>query len=201
MIRSPLRAGLALACALSLSACGGGDGEYYLGGAVYGINKGNLVLKNNNNGATVTITQAGEFYFPELVEADSRYDVVVESVPDNIANKEACVVTKGQGRATFNINTIRVNCTINTHKLTGTITGLGSASGLVLVNGDNKVEVPAGATTFAMGNVPEDGKYGITVLQQPAGLNCTVANGVGTMLKADIGNVQVNCASTTTPSA
>jgi hypothetical protein len=32
MIRSPLRAGIALACALSLSACGGGDGDLYISG-------------------------------------------------------------------------------------------------------------------------------------------------------------------------
>lgn len=196
MIRSTLRAGVALACALSLSACGGGDGEFYLGGNVYGINKGNLVLKNESNGATVTLTQPGSFFFPDLVDADSDYNVVVESVPDNIAGKEACTVTKGKGKATFNINTILVVCTINTHKLTGTITGLGDKSGLVLVNGNNRVEVPAGATSFAMADVPEDSPYGITVLQQPADRNCTVANGTGTMLKADIANVQVNCTST-----
>ena len=196
MIRSPLRAGIALACALSLSACGGGDGEFYLGGLVSGINKGDLVLKNENNGATVTIKQPGEFYFPDLVDADSDYNVVVESVPDNIAGKEACTVTKGKGKATFNINTIRVNCIINTHKLGGSITGLGDKSGLVLVNGNNRVEVLAGATSFAMADVPEDSPYGITILSQPADRNCTVANGTGTMLKADIANVQVNCTST-----
>lgn len=194
MMRSPLRASLALACALSLSACGGGDGEFYLGGYVQGINKGPLVLKNENNGATVTITRPGEFYFPELVEADSSYNVVVQSVPDNIASIDKCVVTQGNGKATFNINTVLVNCTINTHQLSGSITGLGNASGLELVNGADRVAVPAGATTFTMANVPEDSPYGVTVLNQPAGRSCTVVNGVGTMLKADISNVQVNCA-------
>ena len=193
MIRSPLRAGLALACALSLSACGGGDGEFYLGGAVSGINKGNLVLKNKSNGATVTIDRPGDFFFPELVEADSNYDVVVESVPDNIAGIEACTVFRGQGKATFNITDIGVSCTINTHKLTGRVNGLGNASGLELVNGNDRVVVPAGATTFSMANVPEDSPYGVTVLQQPAGLRCSVENGTGTMRKADIDNVVVNC--------
>lgn len=196
MIRSPLRAGIALACALSLSACGGGDGEFYLGGFVSGINKGDLVLKNEKNGATVTLKQAGEFYFPDLVDADSDYNVVVQSVPDNIAGVEACTVTKGKGKATFNINTIRVTCIINTHKLGGSITGLGDASGLELVNGADQVVVPAGAVSFTMANVPEDSPYGITILKQPAGRTCTVVNGTGTMLKADIANVQVNCTPT-----
>ena len=196
MMRSPLRAGLALACVLSLSACGGGDGEFYLGGYVQGINKGPLVLKNENNGAKVTINQPGEFYFPDLVEADSSYNIVVESVPDNIASIDKCVVTQGKGKATFNINTVRVTCAINTHQLSGSITGLGTASGLELVNGNDRIVVPAGATTFTMANVPEDSPYGVTVLKQPDGRSCTVVNGVGTMLKADISNVQVNCAPT-----
>lgn len=207
MIRSPLRAGLALACALSLASCGGGDGEFYLGGTVYGINKGPLVL-TNNNGAEVTITQAGTFYFPELVDADSSFDVTVKSVPDNIASPAECKVTGGKGKATFNISTVVVSCTINTHELGGTVTGLAgstSARSLVLLNGSDRVEVtpaalPAGAAPSSVSQpikfakVPEDGRYGITVLQQPTDRVCTVANAIGTMLKADITNIQVTCA-------
>jgi len=207
MIRSPLRAGLALACALSLSACGGGDGEFYLGGTVYGINKGPLVL-TNNNGAEVTVNGPGSFYFPELVDADSNFDVTVKSVPDNIASPAECKVSGGKGKATFNISTIVVSCTINTHELGGNVTGLaGSTSDqkLVLINGSDRVEVtPAALPTsdtppasvsqpVKFAKVPEDGKYGITILQQPTDRRCEVANGVGTMLKADITNVQVTC--------
>ena len=207
MIRSPLRAGLALACALSLSACGGGDGEFYLGGYVYGINKGNLVL--SNNGKDVTITNAGEFYFPDLVDADSNYDITVKSVPDNIASPAECKITGGKGKATFNISTIIVNCTINTHELGGTVTGLAGANApLVLVNGSDRVEIapaalPAGTApasvpqTFAFAKVAEDAKYGVVILSQPTDRRCEITNGNGTMAKANITNVQVTC----TPSA
>jgi len=205
MIRSPLRAGLALACALSLSACGGGDGEFYLGGTVYGINKGNLVLANNN-GAEVTITQAGTFFFPELVDADSNFDITVKSVPDNIESPAACKVSGGKGKATFNISTIIVSCTINTHELGGTVTGLAGAQGgsLVLVNGADRVELapaalPAGTApaavpqSFAFAKVAEDAKYGVVILSQPSDRRCEISNGNGTMLKANITNVQVTC--------
>jgi len=194
MIRSPLRAGLALACALSLSACGGGDGEYSLGGYVYGINKGNLVLTNGDK--EVTITRAGEFYFPELVEVDSNYDIKVKSVPDNIASPEACTVTAGRGKATYHINTIVVSCTINTHELGGTVTGLAGANApLVLVNGSDRVEVSPSAVpqTFAFAKVAEDAKYGVVILSQPSDRRCEVTNGNGTMAKANITNVQVTC--------
>ncbi|MDN4057614.1 hypothetical protein QPK31_05165 [Massilia sp. YIM B02769] len=207
MIRSPLRAGLALACALSLTSCGGGDGEFYLSGVVYGINKGDLVL-TNNGGSDKKITAAGQFYFDDLVDADSSYNIEVKSVPDNIASPAECKVTGGKGKATFNITTIVVSCTINTHELGGTVTGLaGSTSDkpLVLINGSDRVEVtPAALPTpdtppasvsqpVKFAKVPEDGKYGITILQQPSDRRCEVANGVGTMLKADITNVQVTC--------
>jgi len=202
MIRSPLRAGLALACALSLSACGGGDGEFYLGGTVYGINKGPLVL-TNNNGAEVTVNGPGSFYFPELVDADSNFDVTVKSVPDNIASPAECKVTGGKGKATFNISTIVVSCTINTHELGGTVTGLAGATGsLVLVNGPDRVEVaPAAADdtvpkTFAFAKVAEDAKYGVVILSQPSNRRCEIVNGVGVMAKANITNVQVTCTPT-----
>jgi len=206
MIRSPLRAGLALACALSLTSCGGGDGEFYLSGVVYGINKGDLVL-TNNGGSDKKITAAGTFYFDDLVDADSNYNIEVKSVPDNIASIADCKVTGGRGKATFNISSIVVSCTINTHELGGTVTGLAGSTStqpLVLLNGSDRVEVtpaalppdtlPASVSQpVKFAKVPEDGKYGITILQQPTDRRCEVANGIGTMLKADITNVQVTC--------
>ncbi len=35
--------------------------------------------------------------------------------------------------------------------------------------------------------------YGITVLTQPPGLVCTVANGIGVMGEVDISNIVVTC--------
>ena len=208
MIRSPLRAGLALACALSLTSCGGGDGEFYLSGVVYGINKGDLVL-TNNGGSDKKITAAGTFYFDDLVDADSNYNIEVKSVPDNIASIADCKVTGGRGKATFNISSIVVSCTINTHELGGTVTGLAGANApLVLVNGSDRVEIapaalPAGTApasvpqTFAFAKVAEDAKYGVVILSQPTDRRCEITNGNGTMAKANITNVQVTC----TPSA
>jgi hypothetical protein len=56
--------------------------------------------------------------------------------------------------------------------------------------------VAAGATTQTMNPVFEDGPYGITILQQPAGQTCSVSNGTGTMGSTDENNnnVVVNCA-------
>ena len=195
MIRSPLRAGIALACALSLSACGGGDGDVYIGGTVTGVTKAGLVL-TNNGGDDLAISQSGSFVFNQLVETDATYDVRVKSVPSNVEKIEDCVVANGTGKAVFSIANIVVSCKIRTHALGGNIVGLGGATGLVLVNGTDRKEIaPAGTDpqAFAMTPVSEDLPYGITILRQPDGRNCTVENASGTMAQADIGNVVVRC--------
>lgn len=192
MKSSYLRAGAALACVLALSACGGGDGDRVIGGSFSGVTKTGLVLQNNG-GSDLPITPtgvgAGQFYFPDMVETDSDYNVTVKSRP---TNAEDCTVTNGKGRVAIDITNIHVACTIRQHELKGTVAGL-TGNNLVLVNGSDRVAVAAGATSFAMAKVNEDAPYGIAVLTQPDNQTCTVANGTGTMGANDVTNVTVTC--------
>lgn len=195
MKSSYLRAGAALACAAALSACGGSDGELLLGGSYSGVTKAGLVLLNNGGNrleipASTAGNGTGTFWFNDLVSTDDEYNVTVDGKPDNV---EDCEVINGKGRAAFNISTVRVICEFKRHELKGSINNL-QGSGLVLVNGSDRVEIGAGATSFAMATVPEDGVYGIAILHPPANQTCTIANGSGTMGKADITNVSVTCA-------
>lgn len=192
MIRSPLRAGIALACALGLSACGGSDGDVQISGTATGITKPGLVL-TNNGGSDLAVDQPGRFVFQELVETDARYDVKVKSVPPNVESVDKCTVLNGTGRAVFNIGNVIVNCTIRERELGGSIIGLGNASGLVLVNGTDRVEIAPNATSFKMAKVSEESPYGISILRQPDGRNCAVENASGTMPSGDVANVVVRC--------
>jgi hypothetical protein len=82
---------------------------------------------------------------------------------------------------------VNVICTLKLHTLGGRITGLGNVAGLVLVNGTDRVEVPANNDgTFQMAKVGEDQPYGISVLSAPAGKTCTVQNGSGYMRTDDL---------------
>ncbi len=80
------------------------------------------------------------------------------------------------------------NCTVNTFAVGGTITGLNSDTATItLINGsDSQVTVTGSTTvspvTFTLPNaVQYDKTYGVSVLTQPAGYTCTVANGSGTV--------------------
>lgn len=175
MKSSILRAGVALACALGLAACGGGDGDLYLQGSVTGVNKDGLVLENG--GETVAVTSAtnyASFTFPNRVSTDDRFNITVKSSPSNNKN---CRVNNGSARANYyTIYQISVTCDIVTHPFAVAVNGL-TGSGLTIVNGTDRRDVPAGATRVEMSEVYEDYAYGVTILNQPAGQTCTVSGG------------------------
>jgi serine/threonine protein kinase, bacterial len=78
----------------------------------------------------------------------------------------------------------------------GSISGLTTA-GLVLANGNDTASVAAGATSFVFPTALASGtSYGITVQTQPANASCAVRGGSGTAGTANIGDVQVSCATT-----
>jgi hypothetical protein len=196
MKSSILRAGVvALACALGLSACGGGSGDLYLTGAVYNVTKDGLVLQNNGGDDTAVVSPYTSFQFNNRVSTDDQFNVTVKSIP---SNAESCTVNNAKARANYyTIAQISVTCTIKLHALTASIKNL-TGSGLVIVNGADRHDVPAGTTSVPMAKVGEDGAYGVTVLTQPAGQTCTVSggssgNGSGIMGATEDTTVTVTC--------
>lgn len=188
-----VRAGIAGALALALAACGGTE-EYTISGKIAGLNHPGLVL--SNNGKTISIpANATTFSFPDRVEYGSVYNV--EVTPTGQPAHQTCKVFGGNGTAgqTLNVD-ILVNCQQNAYTIGGTVSGL-TADGLVLANGTSGVlPVFKGLTTFNFGPnqmVADGSTYGVTVLTQPTGLHCTVANGVGTMGEANVTNMAVTC--------
>lgn len=198
MKSSILRAGVvALACALGLSACGGGDGDLYLTGTISGVTKDGLVLQNNKGDDLAVPTPYTSFQFGTRVSTDDQFNITVKSLP---SNNEACTVNNGSARANYyTIAQITITCTIKQHNLSVAVANL-KTDGLVIVNGTDRQTVSAGATLVPMAKVYEDGAYGITILQQPTGQTCAVSGGdngkgSGTVGATDlVGNVVVTCA-------
>ncbi|HEX9172340.1 MAG TPA: hypothetical protein VF861_06740 [Telluria sp.] len=197
MKSSYLRAGV-LACAAALSACGGGGNDLVVGGTIYGLTKEGLVLQINGGSDVAVAKGITTFYFD--FKSDEAFEITVKSNP---SNAKCEVVSGGKGTtSTFNLTNVVVQCLTTTHKLGGTVAGLGDAKGLILTNGPDQQAVtpsqpaadgsyPPVAVNFAP--VAEESPYGVTVLHQPDGKVCAVANGVGTMGTTDITNLQVNC--------
>lgn len=187
------RAGAGAMCAALLAGCGGSDnGSLLLTGVVSGLLKPGLVLVNGNQ--TVTVDASGQFYFPNLIAQDEHFDVKVQTNP--IATKCAVDPTTSSGSANYyNVSNYRivVTCVTDSYTLGGTVTGL-TQDVLVLANGSDLATILPGSSTFTFPVPVFDGlNYGVTVLTQPAGLVCTVGNGVGTMPSGPVSNLQVSC--------
>jgi uncharacterized repeat protein (TIGR03803 family) len=93
------------------------------------------------------------------------------------------------------VTNIAVTCRPDTHTIGGTISGLGSANGLVLANGSDALDVLASAATFTMPTGVANGStYNVTVRAHPPLESCSVtSHGTGTVAGADITNVAVTC--------
>jgi len=194
MKSSILRAGVALACALGLAACGGGDGDLLLQGTIYsGVTKTGLVLTNNGGDDLAIPAGATSFQFSRAISTDDEFNIEVKTYPSNV---KTCTINNGKARANYyTIAQVTMSCEIKTHPFKIQIQGL-TTNGLVVVNGTDRRDVLPNTPILEMTPVYEDGPYGVTILTQPTGQTCSVANGTGTMGSTDTDNnkVVVTCA-------
>lgn len=70
-----------------------------------------------------------------------------------------------------------------------------SGSGLELkLNGGSSLQVPSDGSFTFPGGLSNGSTYAVTIAGTPAGQNCSVANGNGTIAAANVDNIMVNCA-------
>jgi N-acetylneuraminic acid mutarotase len=163
---------------------------YTISGTVSGASGVGLVLVDN--GVTLSVPSgATNFAYPVGLASGTGYAVSVQTSPAGLA----CTLANGSGTITANVSNIAVTCVPQTITVTlgGTISGL-NANGLVLANNGTTLPVNSGATTFTFASPVTAGTtYAVTVQAAPAGLTCSVADGIGTAGTADISNVVVTC--------
>lgn len=185
-----LCAAAALLCAAGLAACGGsGNGNMPLEVTVGGLDRSGLVLQNNG-GDDLAVDRAGVWSFKTLLAPDASFNVTVKSKPDFVE----CTPSNNTGKINFlSMRQTVVTCTPHPFVLGGTVEGL-KADGLVLANGSLTVGLASGKSDWEFASKINNGAvYGVTILAQPAGQTCTVANAVGTMPPRDQRNVIVTC--------
>lgn len=189
-------------CAAMLAGCGGDDnGNLTLLVTVEGLAKPGLVLKNGDQTVSVAVGSS-QVYFPNLIAEDSTINIEVVTQP----TAARCDVEESSGKnIKANYYTAlrpRVICETNSYQLGGTVTGL-TQDQLVLALGNMTVTIrPNTGPDFVFpGKVFDGAAYGVTVLQQPEGLACTVDNPTGTMPSGDKLNLAVSCAPIASPAS
>lgn len=192
-MKSPfLRPALAIALAAGLAACGG-TATFGVNGTVEDQVYPGLVLTNNGVDLPIAVGTK-TFSFPGSLEYGEAYKVLVKTNPPHQTCEAIEPYNQGSAGRTASIN-VPVKCFVNQYSVGGKITGL-TTEGLVLTNGTTggTVTVVKDATVFVFAApVDFNQSYGVTVLTQPKGQTCTVANGVGLMGDAKVENIQVTC--------
>jgi len=180
---------LSVPCAaIMLAACGGGSSS---GSSIPNVVTYDVSATAGSGGsispASVMVNANGTTTF--TVTPDSGYA---------ISGVTGCGGTLSGN--TYTTGAISGNCTVtasfgsSTYSVGGAITGLGTATGLVLVNGSDTLSVPAGATSFTMPTSVGNGlTYDVTVKVHPTALSCSVASGAGTVNGANVTTVSVSC--------
>jgi hypothetical protein len=199
LFRRPALA-LALLAGVALAACGG-KAMFTVGGVFEkdtsypGLIYSGLVLTNAGNSLAVP-AGATTFAFPNQIAYGETYLVDVGTQPLH----QTCVVAnKSDTAGRMAAIGVVVQCTVNSYTVGGTVTGLTGGT-LVLINGSSggAVNVTPSTTAdlpvFTFGAVFYNVAYGVSVLTQPDGLNCTVGpTGTGVMGDAAVTNIAVSC--------
>ena len=181
MIRSANVANVVVTCS---------DQGYSLGGSIIGLNGSGLVLANGTDMLAVN-SGATSFTMPTPVAYTSSYGITVQTQPAGVT----CAVVTGTGTMPASaVTNVAIICTAQPFSLGGTITGLGSYTGLALTNGSDPLAVAAGSTAFTMPTpVAYGSPYAVAVHTAPTGLTCTASNASGTMPAGNVTNVVIAC--------
>ncbi|WP_434389011.1 hypothetical protein [Melittangium boletus] len=154
---------------------------------------GTLVVKNNDTDS-LTFTTNETKAFNNRVAEGGTYFVTVGTQPatQTCTSEQAAAAPIG----TANV-TVKVTCVTNQYFLGGSVSGLGAGESVTLANGTQETTVSTnGAFQFAQ-KVDQGAAYTVTVKTAPAGKQCGVSNGTGTVGAGDVTNVSVVCSAST----
>jgi hypothetical protein len=168
---------------------------FTVSGMLTGLAAGSQVVLEDNAADTLTRTADGSFSFRTPVAFNGTYAVTVATQPAGAI----CTVQHGTGAGvTANVTSIAVICSPSTFTLTGTLNNLASGLQVMLENNAADPLTLSADGTFTFSTpVAESGAYNVTVGTQPAGQTCSVTNGQGTQVTANVANITVTCSTNT----
>lgn len=184
---------LLIVAAIALSGCGGDStsNTFTVGGIVFGLDDGDTLILQLNQGNDLAITSNMAFTFPDGLANGTFYDVTVLTAPDG----KTCSVAHNEGTISgASVTNVSVICSIYAYSVGGIVFGLDDGDTLVLqLNLDDDLTITTNSA-FTFPTLIADGLfYDVTVLTHPSGKTCSIANNEGTISGANITNVGVKC--------
>ena len=166
------------------------DNTYDIQVAASGILRSGLTLQDNGTD-NLSIGANGSYDFSTPLASGSAYSVTVLAPPPG----ESCTVSNGSGSVVgATVTGIGVACTPNYYSIAGTVSGLLHGNSVVLQdNGGNSTTVSGNLSYTFSTQIASGAGYAVTVSTQPPGQNCSVTNGSGTVVSANVSGVTVNC--------
>ncbi len=147
------------------------------------------VTLNLNGGSPLSIASNGSFTFATLVSFGGNYSVTVVTQPVG----QSCSVSNSSGSlVTANVQNVNITCLPLTYTIGGNVSGLQGTVTLSL-NGGSPLSIGSnGSFTFAS-PISFGGSYSVAVATQPAGQSCSVSNGSGRLVSANVQNISISC--------
>lgn len=178
---------------------------YAVGGSVTGLAAGASLTLQNNGADDLVLSSATvgfpRFTFASKVASGSLYSVKASKLPN--APYQACSVAQGSGTITnADVTNVAVTCK-DAYQVSGTVQGIGAGSLVLQNNNGDDITLTEADTTFPNFAFPSrvgtGDPYAVTIKTMPAGRNCVVSAGSGTMGAADVSNVSVTCTCASQP--
>jgi Big-like domain-containing protein/WD40 repeat protein len=182
-------AGLALGCTDTPTD----TATFTVGGTVSGLMGTGLVL-GNNGGDELPVSANGLVTFATPLASGAAYGVTVLTQPSSPA--QTCGVLHGSGRVSHaNITTIEIDCSSNSYRVGGTVSGLIGTGLMVSNNGGDNLSVSADGPITFLTQLASGATYSVSVVNQPTNPDqlCLVASGSGAVVDADVTTVAVTC--------
>ncbi len=175
--------------------------SYAVAVTVTGLTGTGLVLQDNL-ADDLPVTMNGVLSFPSPVASGTAYTVSVKTQPSGPA--QTCQVSGGSGTVgAADVNSVSINCAVNTYTVGGTVTGLVGTGFILENNGADDLSVTSnGAFAFAT-PVASGQPFAVSVKAQPGAPSqvCSVSQASGTVAGANVTSVSVVCATNSYPVA
>lgn len=205
-------AAAALVLGATLAGCGGKQ-QFAVQGTISGLNNAGLVLANGSDTLTVP-AGASSFVMPQQISYGTSYNVVVQTPPAHQNCSPVAATATGSAGHTIAI-AVQINCYQNAYAVGGKFSGLfanndatattaatprtvvllnGTAGGQLSVSSAMADTNTPGAGFFNFASAVKYGDaYGVTILSQPADVDCTLVNGSGIMPESAVSNLVLTC--------